>query len=598
MKYSISLFAVILLVTACGRRNSALVAEAQAFIDQYTERYLELQYTSAKAEWRSNTEIIEGDTTNATNTNRANEALADFTGSVNNIAQAQKFLQSKEQLDPLQVKQLEAILYTAANNPATITDLVKERIAAETAQNDALYGFDFQVDGESLSTNQIDQVLRTATDPDRRLAVWDASKEVGVALQLGLTNLVRLRNATVRSLGYDDYFQYQVSDYGLSSAEMIELMDRFNQELRPLYRELHTYYRYALAEKYGRPVPDQIPAHWLPNRWGQVWSALVTVEGLDLDAALAQKDAEWLVKQAERFYISLGYAALPQSFYELSSLYPLPEGTPHKKNNHATAWHMDLQNDIRSLMSVEPDSYWYETTHHELGHIYYYMAYTNPSVPPLLRSGANRGYHEAIGTLLGLASTQQPFVEEIGLIEAGAEVDQIQILLKEALNYVVFTPWSCGVMTHFEHELYSEPLAPEDYNRRWWELKTRFQGIAPPSPRGPAFCDPASKTHISDDPAQYYDYAISGILLFQLHDHIAREILGQDPHATNYFGSREAGEFIWSIMEPGAAADWRTLLKEKTGEDLSARAMLDYFQPLMEWLQEQNQGREHTLPEL
>ena len=598
MKYSISLFAVMFLVAACGRNNSALIAEAQAFIDQYTEQYLELQYTSAKAEWRSNTEIIEGDTTNAANTNRANQALADFTGSVNNIAQAQKFLQSKGQLDPLQVKQLDAILYAAANNPATAADLVKERIAAETAQVDVLYGFNFQVDGETLSTNQIDQALRTATDPDRRLAVWEASKEVGVELASGLTNLVRLRNATVQSLGYDDYFQYQVSDYGLSSAEMIELMDRFNRELRPLYRELHTYYRYALAEKYGQPVPDQIPAHWLPNRWGQDWGALVTVEGLDLDAALAQKDPEWLVQQAERFYISLGYAALPQSFYELSSLYPLPEGTAYKKNNHASAWHMDLQNDIRSLMSVEPDSYWYETTHHELGHIYYYMAYTNPNVPPLLRSGANRGYHEAMGTLLGLASTQQPFVEGIGLIEAGAEVDQIQILLKEALNHVVFVPWSCGVMTHFEHELYSEPLAAEDYNRRWWALKTRFQGIEPPSPRGPAYCDPASKTHINNDAAQYYDYAISGILLFQLHDHIAREILGQDPHATNYFGSHEAGEFLWSIMEPGAAADWRTLLKEKTGEDLSARAMLDYFQPLMVWLQEQNQGREHTLPEL
>ncbi len=551
MKYSPVLVTIILLAMTCSRRDPALIGEAQAFIDQYTVQYLELQFVSAEAEWQSNTRIIEGDTTNAARTNRANEALAAFTGSLDNIAQAQKHLQSKEQLEPLQVKQLEAILYAAANNPATVADLVKERIAAETAQVEALYGFDFQLGGQSVSTNQLDQLLWESDDIKQRLAAWEASKEVGRGLKAGLGNLVRLRNATVQSLGYNDYFQYQVSDYGLTTAELVDLMDKFNRELRPLYRELHTYFRYNLAEKYGQPVPDLLPAHWLPNRWGQDWTQLVKVEGLDLDAALAGRDAEWLVRQAERFYISLGYSELPKSFYELSSLYPLPVGTPYKKNNHASAWHMDLETDIRSLMSVEPNASWYETTHHELGHIYYYLAYTNPDVPPLLRSGANRGYHEAIGSLMGLAAMQQPFVEGIGLIEAGAPVDRIQILLKEALNNVVFIPWSCGVMTYFEHDLYAQPLPEDQYNQRWWELKARFQGIAPPAERGEEYCDAASKTHINNDAAQYYDYAISNILLFQLHDHIATEILGQDPHATNYFGSREVGEFLWSILETG-----------------------------------------------
>lgn len=393
----------------------------------------------------------------------------------------------------------------------------------------------------------------------------------------------------------------------MTVPEMVALMDKFNRELRPLYREIHTYFRYALANKYGEPVPDLIPAHWLPNRWGQDWTALVKVEGLDrstersrrsLDGALSQKEPQWLVRQAERFYVSLGYPTLPASFYELSSLYPLPPGTPYKKNNHASAWHLDLGHDIRSLMSVEPNTYWYSTTHHELGHIYYCLAYTNDKVPPLLRAGANRGYHEAIGSLMGLASMQKPFVEAIGLDVGAGEPDPIQTLLQEALDHVVFIPWSCGVMTHFEHELYEKPLAINEYNRRWWELKARYQGIAPPSERSEEFCDDASKTHINNDPAQYYDYAVSVILLFQFHDHIAREILEQDPHATNYFSSKAAGDFLWSIMEIGASGDWRAILKDKLGEGLSARAMLDYFQPLMDWLQEQNQGREHTLGEL
>ena len=185
---------------------------------------------------------------------------------------------------------------------------------------------------------------------------------------------------------------------------MLELIEQLVQQLRPLYRELHTLARYTLAERYGQPVPDMIPAHWLPNRWAQDWTALASVEGLDLDGALADVSAEWVVEQGESFYISLGFDPLPESFWELSSLYPLPAGADHKKNTHASAWHMDLDTDVRSLMSVESDSYWWETVLHELGHVYYFMAYSNPEVPLVLREGANRAYHEGIGSLIGLAS--------------------------------------------------------------------------------------------------------------------------------------------------------------------------------------------------
>jgi peptidyl-dipeptidase A len=291
-------------------------------------------------------------------------------------------------------------------------------------------------------------------------------------------------------------------------------------------------------------------------------------------------------------------ASLPASFYQHSSLYPLPPDADYKKNNHASAWHLDLEQDIRSLMSVESNAEWYETTHHELGHIYYYISYTNPDVPLLLRSGANRAYHEAMGSLMGLAAMQPRFVATVGLVPEGTKPDPIQTLLKEALNYVVFIPWSAGVMTRFEYDLYAAELSPDQWNQHWWKLKARYQGIAPPSPRDERYCDAATKTHINNDPAQYYDYALSNVLLFQLHDHIAREILGEDPHDTNYFGREEVGRFLDSIMRPGASVDWRKVLREKTGQDLSAEAMLRYFEPLMEWLREQNRGRTHTLPEL
>lgn len=322
---------------------------------------------------------------------------------------------------------------------------------------------------------------------------------------------------------------------------------------------------------------------------------MVSVEGIDLDEVLGEKSAEWLNKQSERFYISMGFEELPQSFWDKSSLYPLPPGSDHKKNNHASAWHMDLQEDVRSLMSVIPNADWYETVHHELGHVYYYIAYTNPNVPPLLREGANRAYHEAVGSLLGFAAMQKPFLTHLNLIPEGTESDEMQTLLKEALNFIVFIPWSAGVMTEFEYELYSKNLSKDAFNKKWWELKRQYQGIVPPSERGEEYCDATSKTHISDDAAQYYDYALSNVQLFQLHNHIATKILKQDPRSTNYYGSKETGTFLNSILSKGASQDWRELLREKIGEDLSAKAMLNYFEPLMEYLKEANKGREYTL---
>ena len=585
--------------TACGPApDTRMSDEVRAFLDDYTATYVELYTASSEAEWASNTRIVEGDDTNRKRTEAANQALTAFTGSVEVIEAAERFLEWRDALDPVRTVQLEKVLYNAANYPQTVPELVRERIAAEAEQVEVLFGFDFQIGGESVTTNDIDDLLHTEDDLDRRLEAWEASKEVGPPLRDGLARLVELRNGTVQALGYDDYFQYQVSDYGMTNDEMMELNRRLVRELWPLYRQLHTWARYELAERYGvTEVPRLIPAHWLPNRWAQDWSQLVTVEGIDLDSKLADYSAEWVMRQAEEFYVSLGYEAMTPTFWDLSSLYPLPPDAGYKKNNHASAWHMDLANDVRSLMSVQPNRYWWMTVHHELGHIYYYMAYTNPDVPPLLRRGANRAFHEAIGYLLGSASMQKAFLQGRGLVAADAETDEMQSLLQEALEQVVFIPWSAGVMTHFEHDLYAGEFGPDGYNARWWEYVERFQGVVPPEPRDESYCDPATKTHINDDAAQYYDYALSYVILHQLHQHIAREILGRDPHDTDYYGREDVGSFIDGILRVGATRDWRELLRDAVGDDISALPMLSYYAPLMSWLEEQNAGREHTLPE-
>ncbi len=590
---------LIFLFSSCISEKEKHQTEVQSYLDTYNQKYKELYSASSEGQWLVQTHIVEGDTMNAYKSGQADEAMAKYTGSKENIDKATNYLKWEADLTELQSKQLHKILFLAAGNPESVSEVVKDLIKSGTAQTEKMYGFKFTIDGKEVTPNDINKILSESKDLNERLMAWQASKEVGVALKDGLVHLRDLRNKVVQALGYDDYFSYMVSEYGMKREEMMDLLYKFNKELYPLYRELHTYARYELAKKYNvKDVPDLIPAHWLTNKWGQDWNEMINVEGLNLDSALKTKDAEWIARQGEKFYVSIGYDSLPKTFWEKSSLYPVATDAGYKKNTHASAWHMDLDKDVRSLMSIEPNAEWYETVHHEYGHIYYYMTYSRPEIPYLEREGANRAYHEALGSMMGLAAMQKPFCVGLGLADSSAHVDMMKQLLKDAMNYVVFIPWSAGTMSVFEHDLYAKNLSPDQFNSRWWEIVKQYQGIAPTTERGEAFCDPATKTHINDDPAGYYDYALSFVLLFQVHDYIAKNILKQDVHSTNYFGNKDVGKFIQEIMKPGGTGDWRKLLKDKTGEDLSARAMLDYFSPLMSWLKEQNKGRVYTLADM
>src|SRR4051794_14307061 len=274
---------LMLLAGRGGAQQSPGNPELEKFLSAYNKEYQRLNYASGLAEWASNTHIVEGDSSNSVRTRRANEELARFVGSADNITRIRGFLAQRERLTPLQARELQVMLYAAAEKPQTAAAIVSQRIAAETEQTEKLYGFQFKLNGKPVTPNEIDDALRTSKKLPERLAVWQASKEVGPTLKPGLLRLRDLRNQVVQALGYPDYFNYQVSEYEMSTDEMLRLNDDLIRDLRPLYRELHTWARYELAKRYGVPVPDELPAHWLPNRWGQDWSSLVDVKGLDVD---------------------------------------------------------------------------------------------------------------------------------------------------------------------------------------------------------------------------------------------------------------------------------------------------------------------------
>ncbi len=570
-----------------ARGASPIQERADRFLNLANAGYKAMATVNQEAQWTAVTDVTEAH--NAAS-EAAGKAYAAFNGNPALINETRDLLGHSAELSEITVRQLKQLLLNAAEGPMTNPDLVGKRVSAETKQAAILNSFEFKLNGQPFTANQIDNKLQHSSDLAERKAVWEASKESGKALKENLVILRDLRNGVAREMQHPDYFALEVSAYGMTTDEMLKMLDSWMTTLRPLYLQLHTWTKYKLAEKYHQPVPKKIPAHWLNNRWSQEWSGLV--EAANLDPYFKGRTAEWVIKTAEQFYTGLGFSPLPPSFWTKSDLYPVPPDSKRKKNTHASCWHIDLENDIRSLQSIEPNPGWFFTAHHELGHGYYFKAYSRPEVPYLLRTGAAPGFHEGVGELISLASSQVPYLQSRGILPGDFKADKTAFLLDDALaRSVPFIYFSAGVMPHWEADIYAHQLPPDQWNARWWKYVSEMQGVEPPSPRGEEFCDAATKTHINDTPAYYYNYAFATVFKFQLHDYIARKILHQPPQSCNYADNKEVGAWLNKILEKGSTEDWRKVLKDATGEDISTRAMAEYFKPLQSWLEEQNTGR-------
>ena len=577
-----------------ARKVPAAERDARAYLETVNALLQPVGTMASEAAWVAATDVTPEHTAARAGAEKTAAALS---GSKLIIEKTRGFLTHEKELDELTARQLRKLLLNAAENPGTLPEVVARRIEAEGRQGAILDGYTFCLQpagprcARPVSANDIDELLRRSRNLAEREQVWRASKEIGRSLKPGLLALQGLRNQVAKEMGYSSFFALQVADYGMSVDEMMALLDATLETTRPLFDGLHCWAKHTLAARYKRPVPKLIPAHWIGNRWAQAWPGLV--EGTTLDPLFAGKSREFIVRSAEDFYVSLGFPRLPDTFWKKSDLYPVAQTSPRKKNAHASAWHIDGERDVRSLMSVEPNEQWFGTAHHELGHIYYYLSYATPAVPYTLRTGANRAFHEAVGELARLASEETPYLRKIGLLR-GAAPDPTGWLLQSALDAIVFLPWSAGTMSHFERDLYEHNLAATEWQSRWWDYVARYQGVEPPSARPLELCDACTKTHINDDPAQYYDYALATLIKFQLHDHICTKILKQDVRACDYSGSEAVGKFLRGILELGATRDWRAVIKEATGEPIGPRALMAFYQPLVDELQKRNAGKECT----
>lgn len=483
-----------------------------------------------------------------------------------------------------------ALLLPAPGDPQERDELSRIAVSMRSAYGRGKYHPDGP-GGRCLTLNEMEQILAGSREPDRLEEMWLGWHAVARPYRSQYARFVELANKGAREMGFGDVGAMWRSGYDMEPDEFAAEMERLWLQVKPLYDSLYSYTRSRLTKHYGeRVVPKKglIPAHLLGNMWGQEWSNIYPLlkpekadSGYDLTAILRQKkiDAVRMVRYGESFFTSLGFEPLPQTFWE-RSLFTRP--SDREVMCHASAWNLDYQRDVRLKMCIDVTAEDFAVIHHELGHNYYQMAYAPLS--PLYQESANDGFHEAIGDVVALSVTPE-YLDKIGLLDRSPDAcADMGLLLQKALAKVAFLPFGY-LIDQWRWKVFSGEIRPADYNRCWWDLRARYQGVAPPRPRTEDDFDAGAKFHVAVN-IPYARYFLSTILQFQFHRALCREAGHTGPlHRGSVYGNKKAGAKLKSMLEMGRSRPWPEALKALTGEDrMDATAIMDYFSPLREWL--------------
>jgi peptidyl-dipeptidase A len=447
---------------------------------------------------------------------------------------------------------------------------------------------------------QLKEVLEKSRNYDELLEAWKGWHEAaGRPLRADYVRYVELANEGARELGYEDLGAMWRSGYDMPADDFTKEAARLWGQVEPFYKDLQCYARGRLARKYGEdkvPAGKPIPAHLLGNMWAQQWDAVYDllepypgVSNLDVDSALVKQgyDAVRMTKNAESFYESIGFPALPATFWQRSML---TQPRDRDVECHASAWHMDAKEDVRIKMCIRPTQDDLRTIYHEMGHVYYFLWYKDQ--PFMFENGAHDGFHEAIGDTITLSMTPA-YLAKIGLVPASSTSKEAVInqQMKMALEKIAFLPFG-KLIDEWRWKVFSGEIAPANYNAAWWALREKYQGVAPPIARTEADFDPGAKYHIPGN-TPYTRYFLSFIIQFQFQKALCEAAGYKGPLAEcSIFGSKEAGTKFAAMLSKGASQPWQDTMYELTGtRQMDASAIMEYFAPLRGWLKQQNKGQ-------
>jgi len=599
MKNFLSILSILVIVTSCvpGGEQTNQIEELDIFLNKIEQENLEFGPVISSASWISSNFI----------TFDSQKVIADY-GTRYTLDALDKARRASS-FDGLEVsdekRRMLNILKTSFVMPPPLDNELAAELSKITTSLGAMYGsgehcFD---DGACYDLEAFETIIDNSRDPKELLKAWSGWHEISKPMKPMYMRMVEIGNQGASDLGYQNLSDLWFSKYDMPADEFLADTDRVWEEVKPLYDALHCHVRAKLNDHYGDDIvstSDPLPVHMLGNMWGQSWSNIYDLvypkqnelSSVNLTEIIEERKLTEIdmVEYAEDFFISIGFEALPDTFWE-RSLFVKPED--RSVVCHASAWNLDpANNDLRIKMCIEKNEEDFITIHHELGHIFYYQAYNH--LPTLFQGGANDGFHEAFGDLLTLSITPE-YLKKINFINQDeadkAEKDFIGLLMKQALEGVVIIPWAL-MLDKWRAGIFEGDITEENLNESWWEMRKYYQGIAPPSERSEEYFDAGAKYHIPGN-TPYTRYYLARIMQYQFHEALC-EASGYDGylHECSVYGNKDAGEKIISTMALGQSLPWQDAFEKITdSRKLSGESILSYYAPLKKWLDEQNEFR-------
>ena len=581
-----------------GKKSSPTVAAAQEFLDEAESRYFDLTNKAQRASWVEENFITDDTEEIAA---QANQELSAFSAEMSRKAHEFDSLTL-----PTEMARKMLLLKLSAAFPAPADGKEQKELSEVLASLDGDYGKGKWCPSKNaskcLDVTAVGKLMATSRDPEELKRAWMGWHAVGAPMRQRYARMVELGNKGSRELGFRDAGALWRSNYDMAPDELTKETDRLWEQLRPLYESLHAYVRGQLRKKYGNeivPAHGPIPAHLLGNIWSQEWNNVYSLmdspkppQSYDLTKILEDRrtDVQGMARYGEAFFISLGFAPLPKTFWE-RSLFTKPGD--RDVVCHASAWDIDSKDDLRIKMCIQITEEDFRVIHHELGHNFYQRAYNGQ--PPLFQNSANDGFHEAVGDTIALSVTPE-YLKKIGLIDAVPTASgDIDYLLQQALEKIAFLPFGL-LVDKWRWEVFANQVKPEEYNKAWWELRRKYQGIVPPVERTESDFDPGAKYHVPSN-TPYMRYFLARILQFQFQRALCRETGYTGPlDRCSIYGNKPAGERLNKMLGMGLSKPWPEALAVLTGEtQMDASALADYFAPLRTWLDEENKANHYPV---
>jgi peptidyl-dipeptidase A len=587
-----------LLLAACGGAggpSAGPTETADEFVARVNAELIELYKEAEAVAWVRATYITEDTATLASISDQKYAAWHSKT-----VAESLRY--AGQDLSPETARAIDT-LKLGTSQPAPNDAAKRKELAEITTELSGMYGAGQYCpeDGrDCMALGELEVTIAESRDYDENLDAWLGWRTIAPPMRDKYARFAELANEGAAELGFANLGEMWRAGYDMSPAEFQDETSRLWNQVKPLYDELHCHVRATLADHYGEdkvPLDQPIPAHLLGNMWSQTWGNIYDllepypgVADLDVTAALVEQEflPQDMVRSAESFYVSLGLDPLPETFWERSQF-----SKPRDRDVqcHASAWGLDGGNDLRIKMCIKQTYEELTVIYHELGHNYYQRAYKDQQ--PLFQAGAHSGFHEAIGDTVVLAMTPS-YLKEVGLIDSVSDDNRAVInnQMKRALDGIAFLPFG-KLIDEWRWGVFSGEIAPEDYNKAWWALREQYQGIAPPVERTEADFDPGAKYHIPGN-VSYTRYFLARILQFQFLQALCDTSGHEGPlHECSFYGSKAAGSKLNAMLSAGAAEPWQNTLEKLTGtQEMDGGAIINYFQPLMGWLEEQNANRQ------